>query len=51
VRLEADPDPIRVRAACISDPDIQQMAADCTQSLPDADGLAEVLAIEAGAAA
>jgi DNA segregation ATPase FtsK/SpoIIIE, S-DNA-T family len=50
VRLEADPDPIRVRAAWVSDPDIQAMAASCTRPLPD-EGLAEVLAIEAGAAA
>jgi DNA segregation ATPase FtsK/SpoIIIE, S-DNA-T family len=50
VRLEADPDPIRVRAAWVSDPDIQAMAASCTQPQPD-EGLAEVLAIEAGAAA
>ena len=50
VRLEAHPDPVRVRAAWVSDPDIQHMTALCTQPLPD-DGLADVLAIEAGAAA
>jgi S-DNA-T family DNA segregation ATPase FtsK/SpoIIIE len=50
VRLESDPDPIRVRAAWVSDADIQSMAASCTQPQPD-DGLAEALAIEAGAAA
>jgi DNA segregation ATPase FtsK/SpoIIIE, S-DNA-T family len=50
VRLETDPDPIRVRAAWVSDADIQSMVANCVQSQPD-DGLAEVLAIEAGAAA
>jgi S-DNA-T family DNA segregation ATPase FtsK/SpoIIIE len=47
VRLEADPDPIRVRAAWVSDDDIQAMAASC---IPEPE-LAEVLAIEAGAAA
>jgi S-DNA-T family DNA segregation ATPase FtsK/SpoIIIE len=50
VRLEADPDPIRVRAAWVSDPDIEAMAAACTQTQPD-EGLADVLAIEPGAAA
>ena len=51
VRLESDPDPIRVRAAWISDADIQAMAAACTQPEPDAGELAEMLAIEAGAVA
>ncbi len=50
VRLETDPDPIRVRAAWVSDPDIQAMAGSSIQPVPD-EGLAEVLAIEAGAAA
>ena len=30
VRLEADPDPVRVRAAWVSDEDIRAMAAQCT---------------------
>jgi S-DNA-T family DNA segregation ATPase FtsK/SpoIIIE len=51
VRLEADPDPIRVRAAWVSDDDIRAMAASCvTESDPGAQ-VAPVLAIEAGAAA
>jgi S-DNA-T family DNA segregation ATPase FtsK/SpoIIIE len=50
VRLESDPDPVRVRAAWVSDADIEAMAAGCAQPQPDG-GLAEVLAIEAGAAA
>jgi len=50
VRLEAHPDPVRVRAAWVSDAEIQAMADRCTQPQPD-DGLADVLAIEAGAAA
>jgi S-DNA-T family DNA segregation ATPase FtsK/SpoIIIE len=52
VRLESDPDPdpIRVRAAWVSDADIQSMVASSAQPQPD-DGRAEVLAIEAGAAA
>jgi S-DNA-T family DNA segregation ATPase FtsK/SpoIIIE len=50
VRLETDPDPIRVRAAWVSDPDIQAMAASCIQPLPET-GSTEVLAIDAGAAA
>ncbi len=46
VRLEADPDPIRVRAAWVSDDDIQAMADQCTAAfVPDT-----VPAIEAGAA-
>ena len=48
VRLESDPDPIRVRAAWVSDADIQAMVASCAQSQPEPDELAEVLAIEAG---
>ena len=36
VRLEADPDPVRVRAAWVSDEDIRAMAAQCTAS-PTAD--------------
>src|SRR5580698_3360867 len=31
VRLEADPDPVRVRAGWISDADIQAMACQCAQ--------------------
>jgi len=52
VRLETDPDPVRVRAAWISDDDIRGMAA-CADPEPGPapDDLAEVLAIEAGAAA
>jgi DNA segregation ATPase FtsK/SpoIIIE, S-DNA-T family len=50
VRLESDPDPVRVRAAWVCDADIESMVADCAQPQPD-DGLADVLAIEAGAAA
>ncbi len=30
VRIESDPDPVRVRAAWVSDDDIRAMAADCT---------------------
>ena len=30
VRLEADPDPVRVRAAWVSDEDIRAMASQCT---------------------
>jgi S-DNA-T family DNA segregation ATPase FtsK/SpoIIIE len=49
VRLEADPDPVRVRAAWVSDDDIRAMAATCAaEAGPFAAG---VLAIEAGAAA
>jgi S-DNA-T family DNA segregation ATPase FtsK/SpoIIIE len=49
VRLEADPDPIRVRAAWVSDDDIRAMAASCvTEAALD---LAPLAAIEAGAAA
>jgi DNA segregation ATPase FtsK/SpoIIIE, S-DNA-T family len=51
VRLEADPDPIRVRAAWVTDHDIQAMAAViCAEAEPESDAeLAPVLAIEAGA--
>jgi S-DNA-T family DNA segregation ATPase FtsK/SpoIIIE len=44
VRLEADPDPVRVRAGWVSDADIQAMAAQATELEEPA------LAIEAGAA-
>jgi S-DNA-T family DNA segregation ATPase FtsK/SpoIIIE len=44
VRLEADPDPIRVRAAWVSDDDIRAMTADYAP-------VTELVAIEAGAAA
>jgi S-DNA-T family DNA segregation ATPase FtsK/SpoIIIE len=50
VRLEADPDPVRVRAAWVTDHDIRAMAATCAAPDPDPD-LAEVLAIDAGALA
>jgi S-DNA-T family DNA segregation ATPase FtsK/SpoIIIE len=45
VRLEADPDPVRVRAGWVSDADIRAMAAECAE---DGD-TAPVLAIEAAA--
>jgi S-DNA-T family DNA segregation ATPase FtsK/SpoIIIE len=41
VRLEADPDPVRVRAGWVSDADIRAMAAGCVP--------APVAAIEAAA--
>jgi DNA segregation ATPase FtsK/SpoIIIE, S-DNA-T family len=44
VRLESDPDPVRVRAAWVSDEDIRAMADQCTP-------VAEPLAIGHGAAA
>jgi S-DNA-T family DNA segregation ATPase FtsK/SpoIIIE len=44
IRLESDPDPIRVRAAWVSDADIAAMAAECAPAPP-------VLAIEPGVAA
>jgi DNA segregation ATPase FtsK/SpoIIIE, S-DNA-T family len=34
VRLEADPDPVRVRAARVSDEDIRAMVAQCTAACP-----------------
>jgi DNA segregation ATPase FtsK/SpoIIIE, S-DNA-T family len=47
VRLEADPDPVRVRAAWVSDEDIRAMAAQCTAGFaPDR----ELRAIEGEAA-
>ncbi|MBO0821550.1 MAG: cell division protein FtsK [Nocardiopsaceae bacterium] len=46
VRMEADPDPVRVRAAWVADPDIKAMVAACTTDPPPAQ--AEVPAIEAG---
>jgi DNA segregation ATPase FtsK/SpoIIIE, S-DNA-T family len=47
VRLEADPDPVRVRAAWVSDEDISAMAAQCTAAFaPDR----ELRAIEGQAA-
>jgi hypothetical protein len=33
VRLESDPDPVRVRAGWVSDADIREMAADCAGDL------------------
>ena len=46
VRLEADPDPVRVRAAWVSDEDIRAMADQCTAtSAPER----ELAAIETGA--
>jgi DNA segregation ATPase FtsK/SpoIIIE, S-DNA-T family len=47
VRLEADPDPVRVRAAWVSDEDIRAMAAQCTAA-PGPDR--ELRAIEGEAA-
>ena len=44
IRLESDPDPIRVRAAWVSDADIAAMAASCAPEAP-------VLAIGPGVAA
>ena len=36
IRLEADPDPVRVRAAWVCDEDIRAMAAQCTAAVvPD----------------
>jgi S-DNA-T family DNA segregation ATPase FtsK/SpoIIIE len=47
VRLEADPDPVRVRAAWVADEDIRAMAAQCTAAFaPDR----ELRAIEGEAA-
>ena len=47
VRLEADPDPVRVRAAWVSDEEIRAMADQCTATVaPDR----ELAAIGAGAA-
>ena len=47
VRLEADPDPVRVRAAWVSDEDIRTMADQCTAAFaPDR----ELRAIEGEAA-
>jgi S-DNA-T family DNA segregation ATPase FtsK/SpoIIIE len=46
VRLETDPDPVRIRAAWVSDDDILAMAAQCADPAPDP----ERPAIEAGAA-
>ncbi len=48
VRLETDPDPVRVRAAWVSHEDIRAMAASCAVESELTPG---VLAIEAGAAA
>ena len=50
VRLETDPDPVRVRAAWVSDDDIRAMAADCAAQ-PEPELAPDVLTIEAGAAA
>ena len=49
VRLESDPDPVRVRAAWVSDPDIRAMADLCAP--PTVAEAGEPLAIGAGAAA
>ncbi len=46
VRLESDPDPVRVRAAWVADGDIRAMAASCGRGDDT-----PILAIEAGAAA
>jgi DNA segregation ATPase FtsK/SpoIIIE, S-DNA-T family len=49
VRFEADPDPIRVRAAWVTDHDIRTMAATCMPDLaPDPAEPETALAIEAG---
>jgi hypothetical protein len=45
---DPDPDPVRVRAAWACDTDIRAMTASIDR---EPDGLTEVLAIEAGAAA
>jgi S-DNA-T family DNA segregation ATPase FtsK/SpoIIIE len=45
VRVEADPDPVRVRAAWVSDDDIRSMIADAVPAAP------APLSLEAGAAA
>ena len=42
VRLEADPDPVRVRAAWVSDEDIRAMAAQCAAALVPDRGLRAV---------
>jgi S-DNA-T family DNA segregation ATPase FtsK/SpoIIIE len=47
VRLEADPDPVRVRATWVSDEDIRAMADHCAAA---AAPVRELAAIEAGAA-
>jgi DNA segregation ATPase FtsK/SpoIIIE, S-DNA-T family len=47
VRLEADPDPVRVRAAWVSDEDIRAMARQCTAAAAPG---RELVGIEAGAA-
>ena len=38
VRLETSPDPVRVRAACVSDADITVMATDYALARESADG-------------
>jgi S-DNA-T family DNA segregation ATPase FtsK/SpoIIIE len=48
VRLEADPDPVRVRAAWVTDADIRAMAASYAPDRDD-DLAAELAAIQAGA--
>jgi S-DNA-T family DNA segregation ATPase FtsK/SpoIIIE len=50
VRLEADPDPVRVRAAWVTDHDIRTMAATCIAVAEPDSELAPALAIEVGAA-
>jgi S-DNA-T family DNA segregation ATPase FtsK/SpoIIIE len=51
VRLETDPDPVRVRAGWVSDDDIRTMAADCAaEPEPEREG-SGLQAIKAGAAA
>jgi DNA segregation ATPase FtsK/SpoIIIE, S-DNA-T family len=39
VRLEADPDPVRVRAAWVTDEDIKAMATQCTAAFAPDHGL------------
>jgi len=50
VRIESDPDPVRVRAAWVGDEDIRAMCADCAPA-PVRELAPQVPAIEAGAAA
>jgi S-DNA-T family DNA segregation ATPase FtsK/SpoIIIE len=49
VRVESDPDPVRVRAAWVSDADIRAMCASPVPG-PSRELAAELPAIEAGAA-
>jgi S-DNA-T family DNA segregation ATPase FtsK/SpoIIIE len=51
VRLETNPDPVRVRASWVSDDDIHAMAALCADPGPDPEPEPQRLAIQAGARA